>query len=100
IFIGAHIEDYSGYPDCRPEFFRAFSRVVSTGTKAGSKIKIVVPLLRKNKAQIIRLGKQLGVPFELTWSCYKGGVIPCGKCDSCFYRAKGFKELGLEDPLL
>jgi len=100
IFIGAHIEDYSGYPDCRPEFFRAFSRVAATGTKAGKRIKIINPILRKNKAQIINLGKKLAVPIRLTWSCYKGGERPCGKCDSCFYRAKGFKEAGMEDPAL
>ncbi|MDD4899819.1 MAG: 7-cyano-7-deazaguanine synthase QueC [Candidatus Omnitrophica bacterium] len=100
IFIGAHIEDYSGYPDCRPEFFRAFSRVAAIGTKVGNRIRIINPVLRKNKAQIINLGKKLGVPLRLTWSCYKGGERPCGKCDSCFYRAKGFKEAGMEDPAL
>ncbi len=103
IFIGAHAQDYSGYPDCRPEFYRAFGRVIRTGTKAGverREIRVVRPLIRKNKSQIVRLGHRLKVPFELTWSCYKGGRFPCGACDSCHFRAKGFKEAGLRDPLV
>jgi 7-cyano-7-deazaguanine synthase len=103
IFIGAHTQDYSGYPDCRPEFYRAFSRVITTGTKSGveqRKIKIETPLIRKSKAQIIEMGITLGVPFQLTWSCYQGGSRPCGKCDSCYYRAKGFKKAGIKDPLI
>lgn len=103
IFIGAHIQDYSGYPDCRPAFYRAFSKVMACGTKTGvekKEIKIRTPLIRKTKAEIIRLGERLGVPFALTWSCYWGGKRPCGKCDSCYFRAKGFKEAGLKDPLL
>jgi len=100
IFIGAHAQDYSGYPDCRPEFFKAFEKTAKTGTASGDKIKIIAPLLHKNKSQIIRLGQRLGVPFELTWSCYRGKKYPCGKCDSCYYRAKGFKEAGFLDPLL
>jgi len=102
IFIGAHAQDYSGYPDCRPEFYRAFSKVISTGTKAGvdkKKIEIKTPLINKTKAQIIKLGMRLGVPFELTWSCYKGGKRPCGECDSCYFRQKGFIEVGKTDPL-
>ena len=98
IFIGAHAQDYSGYPDCRPEFFAAFRRMAQKGTlKAAG---ILAPLLRKNKSQIILMGQKLGVPFGLTWSCYCGGKCPCGKCDSCQYRAKGFKEAGLVDPLI
>jgi len=103
IFIGAHTQDYSGYPDCRPEFYRAFSRVITTGTKSGveqRKIKIETPLIRKSKAQIIEMGRTLGVPFQFTWSCYRGGRVPCGKCDSCYFRAKGFKEAGIKDPLI
>jgi len=102
IFIGAHIQDYSGYPDCRPEFYRAFSQIIATGTKTGleqRKIKIETPLIRKTKAQIIRLARRLEVPLALTWSCYRGGKVPCGKCDSCYYRAKGFLEAGIDDPL-
>jgi len=103
IFIGANAVDFSGYPDCRPEFYGAFSKVIATGTKAGvekRKIQIKTPLIRKTKAQIIRLGKRLGVPFALTWSCYRGGKRPCGICDSCYFRMKGFREAGLIDPLL
>jgi len=103
IFIGAHNQDYSGYPDCRPEFYQAFNKVIVVGTKAGvekNKIKIYTPLIQKTKAQIIKLGARLGVPFELTWSCYQGGKSPCGKCDSCYFRAKGFQEAGIEDPLI
>lgn len=101
IFIGAHACDYSGYPDCRPEFYRAFEKVIMTGTKAGVEgegIKIETPLIKKDKASIIRLGNEKRVPFELTWSCYRGGRVPCGECESCYFRAKGFKEAGLPDP--
>ena len=102
IFIGAHIHDYSGYPDCRKEFLRSFQSAARLGTRTGSLskgIKISAPLVDKSKAQIIRLGKSLGVPFNLTWSCYKGGSSPCGRCQSCFYRLKGFQEAGLKDAL-
>jgi len=100
IFIGAHVQDYSGYPDCRSEFYRDFRRVAKSGTKAGVEgrpIEICTPLIHKTKAQIIKMGKAMGVPFALTWSCYKGGRVPCGKCDSCYYRIKGFKEAGIKD---
>jgi len=100
IFIGAHAQDYSGYPDCRPEFFQAFAKMAKTGTVGGHNFEILAPLLNKNKSQIIKLGQNLGVPFDLTWSCYRGKKRPCGKCDSCHYRAKGFKEAGLVDPAL
>ncbi len=99
IFIGAHSEDYSGYPDCREEFFRAFDKVKNTGTKCGAKIRIMTPLLRKKKKDIILMGRRLGVQLGLTWSCYNGGKRPCGKCDSCYYRLKGFKEAGVKDPV-
>lgn len=102
IFIGAHAQDYSGYPDCRPEFFRAFEKVIKTGLKTGTEgkqINILAPLLFMTKARIIKLGMSLGVPYALTWSCYRGGRYPCGKCDSCYFRAKGFKEVGSKDPL-
>ena len=100
VFIGAHTEDYSGYPDCRPEFYAAFSKAVLAGTKAGARhrqIKIRTPLINKGKAEIIRLGAKLGVPFSLTWSCYAGGKKPCGKCDSCYFRQKGFQEAKIGD---
>lgn len=100
IFIGAHAQDYSGYPDCRPEFFKAFIKMAVAGTINKNKIKILAPLLAKNKTQIIKLGQRLKVPFELTWSCYRGAKKPCGKCDSCYYREKGFKNADLADPLI
>lgn len=103
IFIGANILDYSGYPDCRPEYFEAFVKMLAVGTKAGSEgknLKIYAPLLHLNKKEIIHLGKKLGVPFEKTWSCYQGLEKPCGACDSCLLRAKGFEEADLKDPLL
>ncbi len=103
IFIGANQIDFSGYPDCRPQYYQVFQEVIKKGTKTGvegKKIKIITPLINKTKAQIILLGKKLKAPFELTWSCYKGERKPCGECDSCLFRAKGFKEAGLRDPLL
>jgi len=102
IFIGVNAIDYSGYPDCRPEFLRAFKRMSKLGTKRGIQgqpVDIIAPLLNKSKAEIVRLGSRLDVPFEYTWSCYKGGEKPCGQCDSCRLRAKGFKEAGIKDPL-
>ncbi len=95
ILIGANAVDYSGYPDCRPSFYRAYQRVIDTGTKAGISrrtIRIITPLIKLSKAQIIKLGRQLGAPIEATWSCYQGGKKPCGKCDSCRIREKGFQD--------
>jgi len=101
IFIGAHVDDASGYPDCRRAYLKAFDAVLRTGTKRGleKRLSLKFPLIGKNKSGIIRLGAALGVPFEHTWSCYQGGVVPCGGCDSCILRAKGFREAGLKDPL-
>jgi len=99
IFIGAHIEDYSGYPDCRPQFLKSFNRAINEGLKCKG-MKIAAPLLNKNKKEIIQLGLRLNVPFQSTWSCYKGGITPCGKCDSCRFRIRAFEGLGLTDPLL
>ena len=92
IFIGANAIDFSGYPDCRPEYYIAFQKLIQKGTKA-KKIKIMTPLIKMTKSQIIRLGLKLGAPLLLTWSCYKGGKRPCGVCDSCRLREKGFREL-------
>jgi len=103
IFIGANVVDYSGYPDCRPAFLKAFQKMARLGTKSGLQakaIKIKAPLLFKSKAGIIKLAKRLKVPLELTWSCYRGGRIPCHKCESCILRAGGFREAGLIDPAL
>ncbi|GAB4431086.1 MAG: 7-cyano-7-deazaguanine synthase QueC [bacterium] len=98
IYIGAVEEDSSGYPDCRESFYKAFQEAVKEGTKEGC-IKIVAPLLHKSKAEIVKLGIHLGVPFEHTWSCYKDEDEACGVCDSCRLRLKGFKEAGVKDPL-
>ncbi len=100
IFIGANAIDYSGYPDCRPEFFEAFQKALRSGMKTGTEgnvIKIEAPLLYKTKAQIIKLAKTLKVPIDLTWSCYAGAKKACGVCDSCLLRQKGFEEIGLKD---
>jgi 7-cyano-7-deazaguanine synthase len=103
VFIGANALDYSGYPDCRPEFLRRFERTVAKGTRrgvSGKPLRIIAPLLHLSKADIVRLGASLGVPFLLTWSCYRGGKRPCGRCDSCLIRAKGFAEAKMKDPLI
>ncbi|ADD08468.1 7-cyano-7-deazaguanine synthase QueC [Candidatus Aciduliprofundum boonei] len=102
IFYGANAIDYSGYPDCRPEYVEAFERVANLGTKRGVEgkpIKIIAPIIHMTKAEIIKKGMELGVPYELTWSCYRGEKKACGKCDSCLLRLKGFMEAGYEDPL-
>lgn len=102
IFIGANQIDYSGYPDCRKEFYQALKNVIKKGTKAGvegKSVNILTPLINKTKSEIIKLGMNLGVPYQLTWSCYLGGKLPCGKCDSCKLRAKGFKEARLKDSI-
>ena len=102
IFIGAHFEDSSGYPDCRIEYLKAFDALIRLGTKKGLEggLALRFPLIDKTKKEIIRLGALLKVPFQFTWSCYKGGDRPCMRCDSCILRAKGFRELGLKDPLV
>lgn len=103
IFIGANALDYSGYPDCRPAYFEAAAEMLKQGTKAGVEgqaIKIHTPLLKMTKAEIILLANELKVPLNLTWSCYEGAQVPCGTCDSCQLRAKGFQEAGVKDPLI
>ncbi|MCK5038564.1 MAG: 7-cyano-7-deazaguanine synthase QueC [Thermoplasmata archaeon] len=102
IYIGANAVDYSGYPDCRPEFIKAFEEAGRLGTKRGvegNPIKILAPLIDMTKAEIIKAGMELDFPYELTWSCYAGGERACGKCDSCSLRIKGFKEAGFNDPV-
>jgi 7-cyano-7-deazaguanine synthase len=105
IFIGVNAIDYSGYPDCRPEYIAAFERLANLATKAGVegtlKFKIHTPLIKMTKAQIIRRGMELGVDFGLTHSCYDPDAAgrPCGRCDACLLRRKGFAEAGLTDPL-
>jgi len=128
IFIGANAVDYSGYPDCRPEFIRAFENMANLATKASvegrTRFKIHTPLINLTKGEIIKKGLELGVDYSLTWSCYDpqksqksevrsqesekksvlrtptSKLIPCGKCDSCLLREKGFREAGIEDPLI
>lgn len=102
VFIGVNSLDYSGYPDCRPEFLQAFQRVLDVGTKAGLEgraPRIEAPLLNMTKAEIVRLGKKLGAPLSLTWSCYRGAEKACGRCDSCLLRLKGFREAGVKDEI-
>ncbi len=103
IFLGINAIDYSGYPDCRPEYLEAYERMANLATKAttqdGRVFHIHAPLLRMNKAEIIHKGIELGVPYELTWSCYEGGELACGTCDSCLLRLNGFAEAGLQDPI-
>ncbi len=104
VWIGANAVDFSGYPDCRPEFIEAFSRLADVATKAGAegrKITIEAPLLRMSKAEIIRLGLSLGVDYSITFSCYDPapGGSSCGLCDACRLRLKGFREAGLKDPI-
>ena len=102
IYFGANAVDYSGYPDCRPEFVRGFNalarRAVRSRREGGLRIRVVAPLVSLSKGEIVRLGDRLGVPWELTWSCYAGGRAPCGRCDSCRLRARGFREAGVRDP--
>jgi len=99
IFIGAVSEDSSGYPDCRPEYYAAFNRVVAVGTKPETQIEIVTPVIHLRKSEIVRRGRELGAPFELTWSCYQGQDTACGLCDSCALRLRAFEEAGVEDPI-
>lgn len=105
IFIGANVTDYSGYPDCRPEYLKAFETMANLATKASVegrlKFRIIAPLLHMTKAEIIKTGLGLGLDYSLTWSCYDPlpGRKPCLKCDSCLFRKKGFAEAGIPDPL-
>jgi 7-cyano-7-deazaguanine synthase len=106
IFLGVNALDYSGYPDCRPEYIEAYERMANLATRAGvegrQQLKIHTPLISLTKAQIIRQGTELGVDYGITTSCYDPGAggEPCGQCDSCLLRARGFAEAGLDDPLL
>src|ERR1700686_3614789 len=98
VYIGAVEQDSSGYPDCRPAYYRAFNEVVKTGTKDGL-IEIVTPLIGLRKSEIVRLGLELGAPFDLTWSCYSREDRACGVCDSCVLRLRAFQEAGAADPI-
>jgi 7-cyano-7-deazaguanine synthase len=98
VYIGAVEPDSSGYPDCRPAYYQAFNEVVKAGTKEGA-IEVVTPLIAMRKVQIVRLGLELGAPFDLTWSCYQREDRACGVCDSCVLRLRAFRETGAEDPI-
>lgn len=99
IFIGAVWEDSSGYPDCRPEFFRSFEKVVGLGTKPSTQIKIVTPIINFTKKDIVLKGLELNAPLNLTWSCYQEEDEACGVCDSCALRLRGFQKAGVDDPI-
>lgn len=99
VFIGANELDSSGYPDCRRSFLDAFQRVIDEGTRPGSGIRLVAPLIELDKAGIVRLGLKLSAPLHLTWSCYQAEEVACGRCESCILRRRGFAAAGLADPL-
>jgi 7-cyano-7-deazaguanine synthase len=99
IHVGAVWEDSSGYPDCRPEFYRAFEEAIRLGTRPETQIDIVTPVIAMSKAQIVRQGIAHGVPFALTWSCYQANDAACGACESCVLRLRGFQEAGVPDPI-
>ena len=103
IVIGANALDYSGYPDCRPEYLEAFERMANLATKAGVEgrtVKVLAPLLHMSKRDIVQTAHRLKAPVAQTWSCYRGGRAPCGTCESCVLRSKGFAEAGMADPAL
>jgi 7-cyano-7-deazaguanine synthase len=99
IFVGAVWEDSSGYPDCRPEFYRAFAEAIRLGTRPETQISIMTPVISLSKAEIVRRGLALGVPFWRTWSCYQAEEAACGTCESCLLRLRGFAEAGAADPI-
>lgn len=102
IWLGVNALDYSGYPDCRPEYLEAFEKMANLATKRGVEgrpVKLMAPLLHMTKADIVRAGYAAKAPLQLTWSCYQGGESACGVCDSCVLRVKGFREAGFVDPI-
>ena len=100
IYVGAVAEDSSGYPDCRPEFYAAFARVIEVGTRPLTRVEIKTPVIGLRKADIIRRGMELRAPLGLTWSCYRAEERACGRCDSCALRLRAFREAGVPDPIL
>ncbi len=103
VWIGVNAVDFSGYPDCRPEFIDAFRQVAATGQRRGVEgrpVEIRTPLIDATKSEIVRLGIETGAPLHLTWSCYRSGDRPCGDCDACLLRRRGFAEAGVADPAL
>lgn len=99
VFVGAHSEDFSGYPDCRPAFFEAFQAVIDVGTRPDTEIELVVPFVEASKTDILRRGLDLGVPYEHTWSCYRADEPACGTCEACALRLRAFERLGVRDPI-
>jgi 7-cyano-7-deazaguanine synthase len=99
LFLGAVWEDSSGYPDCRPEFYEAFQLLIERGTRPETHIRIVTPVIRMTKAEIVRQGLALRAPFEKTWSCYQAQDLACGRCESCRLRLRAFAEAGAADPI-
>ena len=99
IYIGAVAEDSSGYPDCRPEFYRAFQTAIDAGTKPDTHIELRTPIIHLSKADIVKKGVELNAPLHLTWSCYRNEELACGTCDSCALRLRGFELAGLNDPI-
>jgi len=99
IYIGAVAEDSSGYPDCRPEFYRAFQTAIDAGTKPDTQIELRTPIIHLSKADIVKKGVELNAPLHLTWSCYRNEELACGTCDSCALRLRGFELAGLKDPI-
>ena len=99
VYIGAVAEDSSGYPDCRPEFYEAFQRVIEVGTRPETRVEVRTPVIHMRKSEIVRRGVELGAPLALTWSCYRAEASACGRCDSCALRLRAFREAGLEDPV-
>jgi 7-cyano-7-deazaguanine synthase len=103
VYLGVNALDYSGYPDCRPAFVRSFAETAALALRRGVEgrpVRFHTPLIDLTKAQIVTLGRSLGAPLELSWSCYRGGPLPCGTCDACALRAKGFAEAGVADTAL
>ncbi len=99
IFIGVQSSDYSGYPDCRPEFIHAFQQVINLGTRPETRIALKTPFVNLNKAEILRIGMNLSVPYENTWSCYQDSEAACGVCGSCHFRQEAFQAVGIDDPI-
>jgi len=99
IYIGAVAEDSSGYPDCRPEYYRVFRELIRVGTKPETQIELVTPVIEMRKSEIVRRGLELGAPLHLSWSCYQGEEEACGVCDSCLLRLRAFAEAGVADPI-
>jgi 7-cyano-7-deazaguanine synthase len=99
IYIGAVSEDSAGYPDCRPEYYEAFNKLIELGSSLAGRLKVVTPLINMRKREIIQKGREWGAPFHLTWTCYENSEEACGRCDSCLRRLRAFHEAGVEDPI-